>query len=530
MLGNLYVKAGRSADAIAAYRRALAIDPEHRERPSAWRWRIRIAGRADEARAGIRARLALDPRNGKALFQLADVAMRRGDFSQAEGSLTRALALEVDRPPFLVKLGECCIEMKRWNDAERALRAALAERGDIERAHYDLALVLEARGDTPGAIAEYEAELARGASHSASFNLGRLLARTGRPGDAAQRFRESIGANPSFAPAHLYLSKALLDAGDLEAAEAAARRGLELKPAADVAPLGHYVLADVYSRLGRSRDAAREVARAAARTPMTLRLRSGQAGACVCAVVAATAFAGCSSRDGQPAPSPRATCCSSRSTRSARIASAATAAGTSRRRPRSAGRRRGACARRDGPRAAHPAVARLALHRPLSRGTRDTRQHRPRARRGCADAGDDPVGGGLSGRGVCVVDRVVGAVRAEPGVRHLQRALRSRRGRRALSDTIQRSGQDTVADAIAWMREQDTRRFRRVGASLRAARSGTSRRSPTCRGCDGRPHDGEVAWTDELVGRLLGALESSLAPPGDPRDRHVGPWRRARRS
>ena len=108
--------------------------------------------------------------------------MRRGDFSQAEGSLTRALALEVDRPPFLVKLGECYIEMKRWNDAERALRAALAERGDIERAHYDLALVLEARGDTPGAIAEYEAELARGASHSASFNLGRLLARTGRPG------------------------------------------------------------------------------------------------------------------------------------------------------------------------------------------------------------------------------------------------------------------------------------------------------------------------------------------------------------
>jgi tetratricopeptide (TPR) repeat protein len=262
MLGNLYVKAGRPSDAIAAYRRALAIDPEHQGATFSLALAYKNAGRADEARAGFERALALDPRNGKALFQLADVAMRRGDFSQAEGSLTRALALEVDRPPFLVKLGECYIEMKRWNDAERALRAALAERGDIERAHYDLALVLEARGDTPGAIAEYEAELARGASHSASFNLGRLLARTGRARDAARRFRESIGANPSFAPAHLYLSKALLDAGDLEAAEAAARRGLELKPGADVAPLGHYVLADVYSRLGRSRDAAREVARA----------------------------------------------------------------------------------------------------------------------------------------------------------------------------------------------------------------------------------------------------------------------------
>ena len=82
-------------------------------------------------------------------------------------------------------------------------------------------------------------------------------------------------------------------------------------------------------------------------------------------------------------PPPRATCCSSRSTRSARIVSAATAAATSRRRPRSAGRRRGARARRDGPRAAHPAVARLALHRPLSRGARIRDNIAPRSPRMC---------------------------------------------------------------------------------------------------------------------------------------------------
>jgi choline-sulfatase len=262
MLGNLYVKAGRPSDAIAAYRRALAIDPEHQGATFSLALAYKNTGRADEARAGFERAVALDPRNGKALFQLADVAMRRGDFPQAEATLTKALTLEVDRPPFLVKLGECYIEMKRWDDAERALRAALAGRGDIERAHYDVALVLEARGDTAGALAEYEAELARGASYSAAFNLGRLLARTGRPRDAARRFRETVGLSPSFAPAHLYLAKALLDTGDLDAAEAAARRGLELKPGADVAPLGHYVLADIYSRQGRSRDAAREVARA----------------------------------------------------------------------------------------------------------------------------------------------------------------------------------------------------------------------------------------------------------------------------
>ncbi|HEX2443948.1 MAG TPA: tetratricopeptide repeat protein, partial [Vicinamibacterales bacterium] len=262
MLGNLYVKAGRPDDAIEAYRRALSIDPEHRGATFNLALAYKNAGRADEARAGFERAVALDPRDGRAQFQLADLAMRRGEFHVAEATLTKALAHEVDRPPFLVKLGECYIELKRWDDADRALRAALAERGDIERAHYDLALVLEARGDMPGAIAEYEAELARGPSYSAAFNLGRLLSRTGRPREAARRFQEAAAANPAFAPAHLYLAKALLDSGDLDAAQDAALRGLDLKPGADVAPLGHYVLADVYSRLGRSREAAREVARA----------------------------------------------------------------------------------------------------------------------------------------------------------------------------------------------------------------------------------------------------------------------------
>jgi hypothetical protein len=36
---------------------------------------------------------------------------------------------------------------------------------------------------------------------------------------------------------------------------------MTLKPDADIAPLGHFVLADVYSRRGRPEDAAREAAK-----------------------------------------------------------------------------------------------------------------------------------------------------------------------------------------------------------------------------------------------------------------------------
>ena len=40
--------------------------------------------------------------------------------------------------------------------------------------------------------------------------------------------------------------------------------GLGRKPDPSVAALGHYVLADIYSRRGRENEAAREVARAPA--------------------------------------------------------------------------------------------------------------------------------------------------------------------------------------------------------------------------------------------------------------------------
>ena len=75
-----------------------------------------------------------------------------------------------------------------------------------------------------------------------------------------RHFEQAVDANPEFGSGWLYLAKAKLDAGDLDGAEAAAARGLTLGPDREIAPLGHYVLADVYSRRGRSRDAAREAA------------------------------------------------------------------------------------------------------------------------------------------------------------------------------------------------------------------------------------------------------------------------------
>jgi len=262
MLGRMHGKAKREADSLAAYQKALALDPDNQTAAFNLALAYKTAGRADAAEAGFERVLALNPRDPKARYQLADMWMQRGEFARAEEALRQAVADNVERPAFQTKLGECYIELKRYDDAEKSLVAALKDKSEEPMAHYDLALVHEARGEPAKAMAEYEAELARNQqTWRAHFNLAKLLTKAGRTSDAARHFEQTVAANPEFGSGYLYLAKARLDLNDLDAATAAARKGLTLKPDTEIAPLGHYVLADVYARQGRTRDAEREAAK-----------------------------------------------------------------------------------------------------------------------------------------------------------------------------------------------------------------------------------------------------------------------------
>jgi arylsulfatase A-like enzyme/predicted Zn-dependent protease len=261
MLGNMNVKAHRLPEAIAAYKRALAIDPEHEG--AAWSLALAYqdAGKLDEAQAGFERVRQLNARDARPLYQLAALSVRRGDFAGAAATLEDGLKLEGDRSAFLVKLGEARLELKQLDAAQAALLEAIKLKPAQSMAHYDLGLLYEARGQGRDAVAAYEAEIALSPKlYQPHFNLAKLLSRDGRAAEAVTHFRAAVDKNPEFGTGYLFLAKALLDANDLTGAEQAAKRGLDSKPDAGMIPLGHYVLADVYSRMGREAEAAREIA------------------------------------------------------------------------------------------------------------------------------------------------------------------------------------------------------------------------------------------------------------------------------
>jgi tetratricopeptide (TPR) repeat protein len=259
LLGNLLKKAKRPVEAIDAYKRALALDDANQGALFALALAYKESGRLAEARAGFERARSLDPRNGKVLWQLADLLMREGRAADAEAVVKDALARRVDEHRFLLKLGEARIEARRFTEAERSLREALAKKPGLESARFNLGLALEGQGRREEAIAAYRDEVQdHPKAYRAAFNLARLLQGAGRADEALAWFQKAVDASPTFGTGQLYLAKALLDRGDLPAAERWAKAGLQNQPEPRLAPLGHFVLADVYNRQGRTADARRE--------------------------------------------------------------------------------------------------------------------------------------------------------------------------------------------------------------------------------------------------------------------------------
>jgi arylsulfatase A-like enzyme/Tfp pilus assembly protein PilF len=261
LVGNEYSRRREFSQALDCYKRALALKPDYDLAVFNMANVYRTLGRDDDALEGYRRLLALDPKNAQAHQEVAQVMVDQGKLQEARKELNHALELEPAMAAARNTLGALRLKQGDPSGGAREIQAALDQDPSLRLAHFNLALAAEQRGDLQAALAEYKKEIElHPNSYMAQFNLGKVFERLGKTADQLDAYQAAVQSNPAFAEGHLFLAKLYLDVGQLDQAEKAARRGVELKPRGEFAPLGHFVISDAYAREGRSADAAREAA------------------------------------------------------------------------------------------------------------------------------------------------------------------------------------------------------------------------------------------------------------------------------
>ncbi len=257
-------RAGRLADACAAYQAVLGRDPGHFDALHMLGVAAVQSGDAERGAALIGAATRLAPNVAAAHVNLAMALSALGRYAEALDSADRALSLEAANPDAHLGRGNALLALGRAAEALAAYDQALALRPTDPRGHYNRANALRDLGRLEDAVAGYEAALALSPGYvEALGNRGAALARLGRLGEALAAFDAVLARSPT-AEAHRNRGAALARLRRLPEAIASYDAALAADPRSAQA---HNDRAAALNDLGRAAEALAAADRAIALDP-----------------------------------------------------------------------------------------------------------------------------------------------------------------------------------------------------------------------------------------------------------------------
>lgn len=266
ILGNIYSKQKKYDEAIEEFRKALEVDPAYYEALFGMAVNYKKAGMFDEAIVGFKRMVEMDPKDSKSFLHLGDIYHEKGLLEEAKNYLKSGIAINPESPWFHNNLGAVYLKMNMYDEAEQEIEVALSFERSIPliNAHFNMAMLHEARGELDQALLEYKKEQETSPfNFQSDFNLGLLYVKTKELDKAIKEFKSCIQKNEEYGSAYVFLAKAYMDTGmDLNEAAQLAEKGISLNPDLKTTIFAHFVLADIYNRLGRYQESQQHVSKA----------------------------------------------------------------------------------------------------------------------------------------------------------------------------------------------------------------------------------------------------------------------------
>lgn len=269
MLGRLYHRQGRAADAVAAFEEAARRRPGDPVVSAALATVLLSADRPEAARRTLEPVQRAHPEDPRVYYLLGLIAEQEGRASDAPEMYRKVLALNPRSAPAHVQLGALAFRRGDLVVAERELATALELDPKVAAAKFWQGQILESQDRLEDAIAKYKEELdGNPRDLRSAYALAEAYAKLKRPGEQQTVLQAAIEANPTSPAPYLTLAKLYLDRGErFQEAIALVERALARQPVGQQLALADFLLADLYNRVGdqaRSREYARrgaEVAR-----------------------------------------------------------------------------------------------------------------------------------------------------------------------------------------------------------------------------------------------------------------------------
>jgi cellulose synthase operon protein C len=186
-------------------------------------------GRTDDARAMVRAAVAIDPADLGAQVGLARLDEAAGDTGAAESRLQTALKAHPEALSVRLALADVFVRTKAYGSARALLEAAGPSAGP--QVKFALAQVALASGDLKGANAAIDQALAAQPGQAAPVeNAGLLLLNANQPEAALARFSQATQLAPKDAAYWLDTARAQLALNQQAAARSSLNQADELQP------------------------------------------------------------------------------------------------------------------------------------------------------------------------------------------------------------------------------------------------------------------------------------------------------------
>lgn len=208
-LGAALQNAGRDAEAITSFQKALQTRPNHPAALTNLAVSLQTVGRSAEAINHYRQALRANPDYAPARYNLANLLLAKGDVAEAITHLRESLRLRPDDAGTLNSLGSALAMQGKLDGAAKHFAESLRLDPSNADAHVNFAAVLVALKRPSEAISHYEQSLRLNPNNAEAHNeLGALLANLGRLKEAIPHFEQAIKLDPNNSAARENLRRA----------------------------------------------------------------------------------------------------------------------------------------------------------------------------------------------------------------------------------------------------------------------------------------------------------------------------------